>query len=616
MVNNSMDFILDAYKEGFKPPFSGSIHQWAEKYIDLQSGYSITGKFDCSISPHFKKIFDAYQDPFVREINILAPPRSGKTLISEINLLHTIAHNTGDILWLTLSDEKASQMTDLRMIPLLNSCEPVKAFIDTDKKYNIQTNQFSFLHSTVHITSPKENALNAVGYKYIFADEVWKYKGDAIINDIKYRTHDYRGFSKCSFFSQGGNVGSNWYNQYKLGDEWEYGFRCPKCQQLQVFNFIKQREDGTYAGIVWDKLLRQTNGEWDIKKCGDDAKLECFYCRYQITDDVSNRKYLLDAGDWVKVKTGDNPQIQSFRFNNLSNVKIPFAELVTRYLTAKKQLRYFGAEDDFEQFTTKDLADWWDPNARKKRVEIRLTDYDTQKPFGENEAFRFMVIDCQQTDPRFYYVIRAFANNGDSRMIAHGTCNTWKEVAAIRERHNVDFRYVGVDSGDGTNTEAIYSECVRYGRWANIEGEEMWTSFMSLKGSGLKGWMHSDKRWYRYNEPQEYFVASDDTEDIGKSILHVTWSNLRYKTILEALRDGKTKVKWEANDATHEYTNQMNSETLQRQLKNNKVDFEYVKRTATTANHFWDVEAMILVLADLFGCLQTQDNDSKSEANN
>jgi phage terminase large subunit GpA-like protein len=283
--NEFKSIILEAFQSAFVPNDKRPIYEWAAEHVSLNSGYSITGKFDCSISPHFKKIFNSFQDPYVREVNILAPPRSGKTLVSEISLLHTLSSNSGDVLWLQLSDEKAGQMSDLRMIPLLKSCKPVADLLDLSSKYNITENRYKFLHSTVHITSPKPNALNAVGYKIIFADEVWKYNGASIIKEIKRRTDDYKGVSKCLFFSQGGTKDSAWYEQYHSGEVYEYGWCCPKCSKLQRFEFRVKRDDGTFGGIVWpDTSATRQNGRWNIKEAAKQAVLECYGCRYQVTD--------------------------------------------------------------------------------------------------------------------------------------------------------------------------------------------------------------------------------------------------------------------------------------------------------------------------------------------
>lgn len=606
------DDLLKAFQSAFVPNDNRPIYDWANEYVSLSSGYAIAGQFDCSISPHFKKVFNAFQDPFVREVNILAPPRSGKTLIAELSLLHTITTNSGDILWLQLSDEKAGQMSDLRMIPLLKSCKPVAELIDLTNKYNITENRYKFLHSTVHVTSPKPNALNAVGYKIIFGDEVWKYNGASIIKEIKRRADDYKGVSKCMFFSQGGIKDSAWHEQFNSGEVYEYGWCCPKCAKAQLFQWRKKREDGTYAGIVWpDNAQTKQGNKWNIKEAAKQAVLECHHCRYQVTDNPQNRKYLLDSGDYIRVNTDADcdSTIKSFRFTNLCNVKISFADLVTRFLQAMQKKDYFGTTADLEHFITKDMADFWDEYKKSTRTEIRLNNYDASKPFGDFEAFRFLTVDCQDKEPYYYYVCRAWNNQGESRLISFGAANTWGEIESIRDRNAVDYRRVFVDSGNGNKTEAINAECLKHGRYYDFGDGDEWGCYNSLKGSGAKGFKQGDGKWYRYNEPNEIIASRE--EDEGKVLLQYTFSSFRMSQILEALRDGKGKL-WEADKVTEDYTTQLNAEFLSRKLKGNTEDFEYVCKP-NTPNHYWDCEKMQVAAADICGCIDaaTQDDATK-----
>jgi hypothetical protein len=595
--------ILQVFQQGFSPPFTGEIYEWAHNFVNLQSGYSITGLFDVGISPHLKKIFEAYKDNRVREINILAPPRSGKTMAAELCLLHNIAHNSGDAVWFQLSDEMSAKMVDLRLMPLIKSCKPVFDLLSSDK-YNLQNQKFKFNHSTIHFTSPKPNSLNSVGYRFIFMDEVWKFE-QGIIQEIKRRADDYKGISKIMCFSQGGLKDSAWYEQYHLGEQYEYGFTCPNCNQLQTFEFQKKRADNSYGGITWNEKLKDDNGFWDIKACAKDAKLECFHCKHSIQDEPQSRKSLLDNGDYIKVGEGDST-IKSFRFTNLVNIKISFAELVTRFLAAKQKLTFIGSTEDLEAFHTKDMAAFWDATPKRDRVEIRQTDFDTSKPFGEFEKHRFMAIDCQRTEPFFYYGIASVNTNNNIRVIKYGKANTWAELDAIRQTHRVDYRFVGVDTGDGMNQEALRSQCVHYGRWCQFGNDRVWGCFTSLKGSGLNGFHHkADNKIYRYNEGEEHFVAAMNEEDEGKTLLSYTWSNLRYKTILESLRNGQSKVKLEFNEVTDELTTHLNSEHLARNPKTGKWEYQ-VKLNAP--NHWWDVLNMILVMMDITGCLDTADS--------
>ena len=604
--------VVELFKQTFKPSDTRPIYEWAHDNVSLNSGYRTKGKFDCSISPHFKKIFDAIKDPYVREISICAPPRSGKTLVAELSFLHTVANSSGDILWLQVSEEKASDMSDLRMMPLIKSCKPVAELIDPNHKYSITEGRYKFLHTTVHITSPKKFALLGIGYKYIFIDEAWVIKDPSLINTIKDRMNEYKGISKLIVFSQGGDVGSAWHKQFNSGEINSYGWTCPKCSTLQKFEFGGKREDKTKYGLVWpdNATTRLPNGRWIIKECAKQAALECKHCKFQITDEPQNRHYLLHKGDYIT--SNDNPAIKAFHFGNIFNVIIPFSDLVTRFLGANETIANVGDTKDLSDFIRSDLAEFWDNQQSKNRTEIRLASYDASKPFGEFERFRFLTVDCQDKEPYYYWVCRAWNGNGESRLVSFGTANAWKEIDSIRDRNKVDFRFVFVDTGNGTKTESIYAEIIKYGRWGTIDGEEMWLCYNSLKGSGAKGFRHSDNKWYRYNEPLEITTNSTNEEDEGKSIIHVTWSNFRIKQILETLRDGKGK-KWEAVDITDEYTTHLNSEYLERKMKGNTADFEYVQK-ANTPNHWLDCEAMQCVAADLMGILDAKTEDIQSDS--
>ena len=606
-INNAEKELLQAFQSSFIPTDNRSIYDWSSEYVSLASGYSITGKFDCSISPHFKKIFDTYQDPFVREVNILAPPRSGKTLIAELCLLHTLASNSGDILWLQETDDKADQMSDLRMVPLLHSCKPVAELIPTER-FSITDNRYKFLHSTVHVSSPKPSTLNSVGYRYVFADECWTYKGDSILKDIKYRTDDYKGVSKCLFFSQGGHKGSAWYAQYTNGEIYEYGWKCPQCNKLQPLTFNAKREDGSRYGITWinNSVTRQENGRWNIRECSKHSVLECKHCKHQVIDSPQSRKALLDGGDYIRMnpEADVNPAIKSFRFTNLCNVKISFSELTTRFLEATRDVDAFGDKANLQSFLMKDMADFWDDVITNKRVEIRLANYNTDKPFGDFLTYRFLTIDCQRTDPFFYYTCRAWNSNGESRLVSYGTCNTWNEIEAVQKRNNVPDHFVFVDTGDGPKTEATRAECLRHGHWGTLAGNdyESWLCYNSLKGAKEPGFKHKDNLFYRYNEPIEYAAAINAPEDEGKTLVHYTFSNFRMSQILTTLRDGKGKT-WEAVDVNQEYTDHLNSTYAQQNFKTGK--WEYVTKQGQY-EHYWDCEKMSVVAADIYGLLTSE----------
>jgi len=606
--------ILTAIRDGYVPSFSGSIDQWAETYCDIQGSYTIKGPFDCSRSPHFKKVFQFIQDPLVREVNLIAPTRSGKTLIFEIGLLYTIATNSGDILWLTLSDEKAEQTTEKRISKLLEHCEPVKHLL-SDDKYNIQTRKYKFQHLDVDVTSPKDNALNILGFKTIFNDEVWRYGevyGNNIIDTIKHRIdEEYKDVSKVYCFSQSGMKGEAWHNQYVLGEQWEYGWRCPQCNTLQTCVFKGKRQDGSKYGIVFPEI-RDEQGKYKINECANNAKMVCEHCNLMIQDTLVNRYNLLNGGDYIKVCDGQNNKVKSLKMSFISNPKTSWGDLVILFLNALRLQEVNRDDTLLQNFVTKNLAEWWDTYKPNNRTIIKLSQYDPSNPFGEFEGrigdtpCRFMAIDCQQKEPYFYYGIISVNSIGDIRVIKFGKCNSWDELNVIRINNKVEERCVGVDTGDGPNQESLRSKCVSYGKWIEFDDETLWGCYLSLKGSGQREFRkHKDGKFYRYAEPEEHYVVSSG-EDEGKFLTHVTWSNPKYKQILEALRDGKAERKLEFNEVSDELTEQLNSEYYGTDPKTGKQS--YIQKTGVP-NHYWDVFNMCLVLMDLFGCLMVNNNE-------
>lgn len=606
--------ILSSFQTCWKPPFTGSIYEWSNMHVNLQHGYSITGKYDVNISPQFKKIFDTYHDPFIREVNVLAPPRSAKTLCAELCLLHTISHNAGNILWLQENDTQAAKMSDLRMVPLLKSCKPVAELIPPDR-FAITEGQYSFNHCTVHVTSPKPSALNAVGYKAIFADEVWSYKRSGIITDIKHRTDDYKGSSKCMFFSQGGDINSPWHKQYISGRQYHYGWKCPSCNKLQEYMIMTKGENGKRHGLWWpdNDKTRDSNKQWVISECVKACALVCRHCDYHVTDNPQNRHTLLHTGDWLDVSVGTDfdPTVVSFRFTNFCNIKVSFADMLTRYLKAMAQSKN-GDETEYEIFTQKDMADFWNPTYKRKESKIIPVEYNKDKPFGEFEKYRFLSVDVQRTEPNFYYTAWSITAKGDFRMVEYGTCDTWFALHKIRERLGIDYRFTIVDHGDGVNQAAIYAECCKAGRWAELNGEWVWACYLVAKGDGQgKGWRHSDGVWRMWKETEEvYPYLSDSEEDKGKILTRVTWSNLKIKKVLESMRDGKTNRKMEFNEVSEEFLQHMNAEV---EVDDGKGGFVY-RCPIGRPNHWWDCCALAVLMAGLYGCLDVSYDTKQTDS--
>jgi phage terminase large subunit GpA-like protein len=592
--------LLPSFQEGWEPPFDGEIYEWANKYVDLHNVYSIPGHFDISRSRFLIEPFKALKDLRIRQVNIMASPRCAKTLLSEIFLLHTIANNAGTFLFLQSTGEKIDQMAELRMVPLLKSCEPVKALLDPHR-FAVTKNQFKFPHMSVHLDSAKLSALQSIGYKFIVGDEVWLWDA-GLTNELQARVGDFKHSSKILLISQGGIEGDDWTTEFEKAPVYEWGWLCPSCQKEQVYYWNKQREDGTYAGIIWDKNDKTCpDGVWDVEEAAKTARLECLHCKHQVSDNPQNRRYLNDTGRYICTNPKGDIQKRSYRWTALANIEVSFAEYVKEFLHAKNILAREGNKLPLQAFHQKKLARSFNTSIQTNLAHIITADYDPLNKWSD-EAYRFMTIDCQNEFKMFYYVIRAWAKNGASRQITRGYAATFDELAEIQQHNLVRDQNVLIDSGFQTKEREVYAECIKRGHVGIVGGKQHWLSWIALKGFDCYDFHHkADGTRKLYST--ETKGDPNKAELKGKTCSVYLWSNYSIKNILVHLRDGKG-AEWVTSNSDDDYERQLNSELLTRTIdkKTNKEKWIWVAKP-NVPNHYWDCECMQLVAACMVGIL-------------
>src|SRR5687767_6392684 len=76
--------LADNWSRVWKPRDRRPIYEWARENVFLPSRLTRTGAFEVDRSRQFVAPFDALQNDRIREVNILAPVRDGKTLIADV----------------------------------------------------------------------------------------------------------------------------------------------------------------------------------------------------------------------------------------------------------------------------------------------------------------------------------------------------------------------------------------------------------------------------------------------------------------------------------------------------------------------------------------------------
>jgi hypothetical protein len=595
---------LRSFQQGFKASYLGEIYSWAAENVTLPVAYNPPGQFDVTNgSRYLIEPFKALRDVHTRTVCLMAPPRSGKTLLGELWMLFLICNNPGPFLWIQSSDKSMGKMGDLRMTQLLKMCRPVSELIDTSNRFSITKNRFSFANNmNVNLGSAKIRDLQSVGYQFICFDEVWMAE-QGFIAEAKARQGDWPETSKFLLISQGGTAGDEWTSEFERGQVYEYAWVCPnlECKKEQLFHWNFRRPDGSYAGMVWDRACK-VEGVWNYEAAGKSAALECIDCKDRVTDTPVNREYLDSCGRYLLTKEGD-PAKKSFRYNALANKRVSFSELVQEFLYASDVADNEGNNPLKEIFQQKRLAISSGTHRDAPIINLNLEDYDSNAEWPE-EKRRFLTVDVQRKAPKFWWVVRAWAANGDSRLIAYGNCNSWEELETVRINHKVKLNRTFVDSGDGQNTHDIYTECAKHGKWVtDSDRKQRWISYVATKGSGNNSFAHKENgkelnRPYGKEEIQAASLGNDPKYKNVRGCPFYLFSNLQLKSILEHLRDGKG-AKWVANEVCENYKAHMKSEVLAAVIKGNKSVPRYVPVTENADNHWWDCEVLQVLAASL-----------------
>jgi len=589
--------LMVSYTNGFTEIYNGSIADWATRNVTLPIGYNPPGSFNVEHSRYMVKPLEALRNNNVREVRIMANTRGGKSLVGELFLLYTIANNPGNTLSLTDTADMGKRMGDSRMTNLLKLCPPVKKLILNDL-HAITKQRYKFGNGmTVNLGSYTLSNLQSMGFTNIIADEI--YLADkGIIGELKARVGDYPDTHKILLISQGGVIGDDWTKEFYNGSVYEYGWTCPHCNKLQLFEWFKEREDGTYAGINWDRNAK-INGQWNYKQAGQSAWLECFDCKNQLKDTVKNRELLNKTGDYIRTQDGDDSKL-SFRWNALADRKVKWSKLVEEYLFAKDAIRLNSDETLKNIFINKRLAKSIGEDNTEKRTNVELNEstYDVNTTWKE-EKTRVMAIDVQEISPKYWWLITALAESGESRAIKKGYTDSLDEVEKIQLEHGVKYNRVFIDSGNDTTT--IYEDCVKRGKLVVHGQKQFWLSWNATKGHDKDDWTHKENGIdvIKHHSPQQTKAVNLTNNPKYKRVLgcpFYTFSNLHYKNLLNHLLNGKGAPWLVGNVSDDEFKKQMVSEHLVTESNGKK---RWVKVKDSLRNEWWDLEVLTVFAASL-----------------
>lgn len=459
-----------------KPPKLQTVSEWADdNRILVSESSSEPGHWRTDRAPYQREIMDAFTQPGVWQIVIMASAQVGKTEL-ELNMMgRGIDIDPGPMLFIQPTDGFAEDFSKRRVAPMIRACPALqrKVYEAKSRDAGNTITMKTFPGGSVAFTganSPTELAGRPV--RYVFMDEIDRFprsagtEGDPL-ELAERRTETFRHNRKVVKTSTPTIKGaSKIEDAYMLGTQEEWHTQCPHCKEFSFIRFENIKFDKEeYKDASGQRNYHVRNVRWRCPKCdGETREHDTKRC----------------PAKWVQ----NNPEAiaegtRSFRLNAFMSPWSDWTAICRSFL---------NAHDDPELlkvFVNTMLGETWETNEQSgvpEEMMARREIYNAEVPTGV--LVMTMGIDTQ--DNRLEYEVVGWGRDEQSWGIAKGVIpgradapEVWAEVDDLLDREwqmagGMKMRILAsfMDSG-GHFTQEVYRECARRSSkrlWA-VKGE-------------------------------------------------------------------------------------------------------------------------------------------------
>lgn len=469
-----MDKIVKRLAAFWRPPDRRSIPEWAREYVEMPPAVTIRGRFDVSRSRHLLGPFDALGSDHVRETNILAPVRGGKSLVADVWIPWIVENDPGPLIWNFQKDQTADEHCETRLWPVLLGCAPVRKRLGALPRNHKRTSEIIFPHMFVIVQGPAISNLQSKGCRYLVNDELWQYPPGRLAEAYG-RVDDFvkLGIEKILNMSQASEPDTEWHEKWEGSSRHAWWIECQKCHKPQYPAWSGQRSDGSRYGLRWDEH-RLPRGDWHLTQCLPTIRWECAHCGHPHLDGARIKREWNRTGRYSQTNSDARPTRLGFHWNAL--IDYPWTELAERYLRAADARRK-GVLLPMIQFFQKYMAQFMsEAKLLEQSMALPTVRYEVTSDWAE-EHIRFFTVDRQAEDT-YWGTIRAWSKTGESRRLWFGQLLGAAAIEQKRTELKVGARQTFVDSGHEAKGDfGVYAHCAQYG-------------WVATKGSGYKSFVN------------------------------------------------------------------------------------------------------------------------------
>jgi len=467
------------FNAALAPVHFESLVEFSERFAILPECLTISGKFSCAISPHFRAPMDALDKERVRKVVVGKPVRGGGSLIADLWHLRNLAREPGPSM-MVFNDGRVSKEHCLsRYVPMLAACELTRGLLPNDaKRMSHETLQFN--NGTLwYVSGPAIGRLQAKGVRYLSLDEVWMYE-NTVLPQAFARLGDFQrmGLDKTLITSQAGDEGDAFDSEFHSGKVHEWCPPCPQCGHVAIVRWINFRPDSTIWGVKWTEH-KDAGGMHEPEKSADTVRFECGKCGAESDEDRCKTAWRTGAR-YVSESDGIDSATESYRWTAI--IDFPWRLLVKEFLHAKNKARA-GDLGPLVEFYRKRMVE---PKNEAGVIEandnfVRET-YDISSTWSD-EKLKILTADRQGEDV-FWVSVRAWSAAGESRRLHFSKAFGFAELEDLRERFKLHPKQCFIDSGFMAKGErGVYAFCIIKG-WVPLKG-------VAEMGGGPKLFFHT-----------------------------------------------------------------------------------------------------------------------------
>jgi len=552
-----------------KKPDKLTVSEWAEKSRILDEASNFRGRWSNDITPYLAGVMDAFNDPYIQEINFCKPTQVGGTEAMLNMLGWIIVNDPSPTMIIYDSDDLAKDTSNDRLKPSLTKTPEIKErFLPhNSKELNLR---FRGMHIYLR-GSGSPGKLSSKSIKYLFFDEIDKMPGASKkeaspYNLARERTRTFT-YSKKIYTCSTPTLKTNyvWQIHEAADEQRNYFIPCPHCGEHIVFRFHQ---------IIFEKDETLSNAE-RVKT----ATYVCQECGCSITD--RDKIAMLRKGEWRDVKKTHIGKARkvSFWLNSLYSRFLTWSEIALEFLDSKDD------PEKLQNFVNSWLAEPWEDTKLKTSIEL-VMERQTDIPELIVPSWAKLLtggIDVQENC--VYWTIRAWGDFITSQNIAHGQAYGLTEAEEI-----MNLEYMTEDGtpmivnlaliDSGNDTDNVYDFCALNAGWA-----------LPVKGSS--------------NPMQNHFklstVNKDSSRAYGMNLVIVDGG--KYKDMIASrMRKPNGQGSWMVyNGCDDEYAKQVTAEHKVNVKNGTKVRLEWTKKTSHADNHYLDAEVYAMAAADTLG---------------